>query len=82
MTVITVRWLATGPEFRDCANPILARGHAVLPWYRREELLFPPDNGTRRANRSIEVFKRPLPLDFNATLCVSRTSSPNDRKIT
>jgi hypothetical protein len=26
-----VRWLATHPAFRACANPILEEGHEVLP---------------------------------------------------
>jgi hypothetical protein len=30
-TVMMVHWLATGPEFYDCANPVLGKGHEVLP---------------------------------------------------
>jgi hypothetical protein len=41
----------------------------VTEFYRditEKKLLLPPDDGTRRANRSLEICKRPLPLDFNA----------------
>jgi hypothetical protein len=29
--VIMLRWLATGPEFHDRTNPVLAEGYEVLP---------------------------------------------------